>query len=172
MDVRVETTYNQETLTAMARALRKSIRKRRNRITKVFALFVIILGFFAGIGFYWLGVTASVDWLSLFAAILVLVVLLYEDKLNGKIAGRRLVPGTQEAIATFSPLFYQFQTQAAVSQWNYGEILILCESSHYFILILSKYHAQALDKRRITGGTAEELAKFLTQKTGLSIIPV
>ena len=44
MGIQFETDYNMETLTAMAKSLRKTVRKKRSRRVHIFAAVVLILG--------------------------------------------------------------------------------------------------------------------------------
>ena len=44
MEFRFETDYDQETLTAMARGLRKTVRRKRSRRTHIFAGIVLVIG--------------------------------------------------------------------------------------------------------------------------------
>ena len=44
MGIQFETDYNMETLTAMAKGLRKTVRKKRSRRVHIFAAVVLILG--------------------------------------------------------------------------------------------------------------------------------
>ena len=42
----------------------------------------------------------------------------------------------------------------------------MVESQDYIIFLMKKRYAQPLDKRTLTGGTAEEFKRFLEEKTG------
>ena len=44
MGIQFETDYNMETLTAMAKGLRKTVRKKRSRRVHIFAAVVLVLG--------------------------------------------------------------------------------------------------------------------------------
>ena len=44
MGIQFETDYNMETLTAMAKGLRKTVRRKRSRRVHIFAAVVLILG--------------------------------------------------------------------------------------------------------------------------------
>ena len=41
-----------------------------------------------------------------------------------------------------------------------------------FVFVLSNSHAQAYDKKRLTGGDAGEFRSFIEDRTGLKVIPV
>lgn len=44
MGIQFETDYNMETLTAMAKGLRRTVRKKRSRRVHIFAAVVLVLG--------------------------------------------------------------------------------------------------------------------------------
>ena len=51
MEFKFETAYNQDALTAMAKALRKTIRKKRSRRSHIFGTIVIALALFLTLPF-------------------------------------------------------------------------------------------------------------------------
>ena len=61
---------------------------------------------------------------------------------------------------------YTMTTGVTETRWQYAQILAIAETKRYFILALSKNHAQAVDKEGIQGGSAEEFRAFITEKTG------
>ena len=99
-----ETAYDQQAVTAMARALRKTMRKKRSRRSHVFGVIVIL---FAVLLTLPLGDNAFVlDFKTIFTwliAAILLFVLLFEDRINGVIARKRMLPGLEKAVVTFHP---------------------------------------------------------------------
>lgn len=61
---------------------------------------------------------------------------------------------------------YTMTTGVTETRWQYAQILAIAETKRYFILALSKNHAQAVDKEGMQGGSAEEFRAFITEKTG------
>ena len=110
MGIQFETDYNMETLTAMAKGLRKTVRKKRSRRVHIFAAVVLILGLLTILatvaGGEPLGVSGVV---TLLAMLVVILVSLFEDKLNAWFARKRLLPGTEHAVATFEEDGYVWQ---------------------------------------------------------------
>ena len=53
-----------------------------------------------------------------------------------------------------------------------GRIKYVAEDQRYFLFVLSNSHAQAYDKKRLTGGDAGEFRSFIEDRTGLKVIPV
>lgn len=162
-----KTVYDQKAVETMARALRLTVRKKRSRRSRVLGVVVFALGlglpFVGGFSF---GFRTVVSWL---AAAAVAGALLFEDRLNGRIALGRMLPGTEEARAVFEEEGYSTTTAAAESRWEYGRIDILAESEEYFVFVFGRNHAQVYAKAGLSGGTAEEFRAFLTQKTGKTV---
>ena len=102
MGIQFETDYNMETLTAMAKGLRKTVRKKRSRRVHIFAAVVLVLGILTILatvaGGEPLGASGVV---TLLAMLVVILVSLFEDRLNAWFAKKRLLPGTEHAAATF-----------------------------------------------------------------------
>lgn len=167
MEFVFETDYNAEAMTVMARALRKTVRKKRSRRTHFFGWLVIALGL-------WLswpagqGVDAGdvVTWIAL---AVMLTVLLLEDRINGALARRRMLPGTARAKAIFTEEGYRSETDMGSTEWKYENISVMARAGDYFVFLFGRNHGQVFDRRTLTGGTAEEFAAFLQEKTGLTV---
>ena len=102
MEFTTTTDYDMKTLTAMARALRKTVRKKRSRRAHIFGWIVVLLGTFlllppAGSSFSINGRTL----LTLSAVLAILLTFFFEDRLNGYFARKRLLPGTESAVSVF-----------------------------------------------------------------------
>ena len=95
-----------------------------------------------------------------------LVTGLLEDRLNARAAKARLLPGTEHAATVFDEDGYTMTTGVTETRWQYAQILAIAETKRYFILALSKNHAQAVNKEGMQGGSAEEFRAFITEKTG------
>lgn len=83
MGIQFETDYNMETLTAMAKGLRKTVRKKRSRRVHIFAAVVLVFGLLTILatvaGGEPLGASGVV---TLLAMLVVILVSLFEDRLN------------------------------------------------------------------------------------------
>ena len=169
MGIQFETDYNMETLTAMAKGLRKTVRKKRSRRVHIFAAVVLILGLLtilATVAGEPLGVSGVV---TLLAMLVVILVSLFEDKLNAWFARKRLLPGTEHAVATFEEDGYVSATGVTESRFSYAQIVAVAETTRYFVFALSSHHTQAYDKRNIRGGSVEDFRAFIAEKTGKPI---
>ena len=146
MEFRFETDYNTETLTVMARALRKTIRRKRNRRSHIFGWIVIAIGLLLVISDF------AFDFSTIVTAIVVMVlftVLIFEDRINGYVAKKRLLKGTEHAEIVFSENGFTSITEVGKSEWNYDRIMIIAETKGFFIFIFSASHAQLYDKKHL-----------------------
>lgn len=169
MEFTFETTYNQKALTAMAKGLRKTIRKKRSRRSHIFGWIVVILSILlmvsvdGGLVFSFRNV---VTWVAILA---IAAVTIFEDALNGFIAGKRMLRGTVQSTAVFREEGYQTVTEVGKSDWIYSTVQAVAETENYFVLAFSANHAQVYDKSSIGGGTVEEFRAFIVEKTGKMI---
>lgn len=170
MEFKFETAYDQAAVTIMARALRKTVRKKRNRRSHVFGIIVIVLALLLTLP---LGNEAFIlDFRTVFTWIIcavILLTLLFEDTVNAYIARKRMLPGMEKADVVFRPDSYCSETAVGKSEFKYNNIVSLAESDDYFIFVFSQSHAQIYDKKSISGGTVEEFREFITGVTGNKI---
>ena len=160
------TTYDQKTLTAMARAVRKTVRAKRSRMVRIWAWVIIGL----------LAVSLWLSWGNIWqtaancAVIATLLLINWkEDALNGYFARRKALPGTSAADITFYPDHYLVKTAAAESKWQYDRILALAETGEYLVLVMGKNHALAMEKATLEGGSLLQIRRFLEEKSGRNI---
>lgn len=170
MEFRFETVYNKETLTAMARALRKTVRRKRSLMSHIFGWMVLALGTVLMIPAegenFKFDISAAVTIIALLA---ILVVLFAEDKLNGTIAYKRLMTGLVGAKSTFTESGYTTTLDLGKTEWHYENVGTIAENKDYFVFIFDKNHAQLYDKRSLEGGTVEEFRDFISAKTDKKI---
>ena len=164
MGIQFETDYNMETLTAMAKGLRKTVRRKRSRRVHIFAAVVLVLGILTI-----LATVAGGEPLGASGVVTLLVVILvslFEDRVNAWFARKRLLPGTEHAVATFEEDGYVSATGVTESRFSYAQIVAVAETARYFVFALSSHHTQAYDKRTIRGGSVEDFRAFIAEKTG------
>lgn len=173
MEFRFETTYDQKGLTAMARALRKTIRKKRSRRSHIFGWCVVALAILLTAAGRMLEEPWTVrDTLNLGVGAILIAVLLTEDQVNAFFAKKKMLPGTSAAKSVFTEEGYTSATEAAVTEFHYETVQQVCETADYFVLLFSKQHGQIYDKASLTGGTAEEFRTFITEKTGKPVVSI
>lgn len=173
MEFTFETTYNQKALTAMAKGIRKTARKKRTKRSHIFGWIVIALAILLTLA----DIKDSIEFtanriITLVAALVIFIVLLFEDKINGYVARKRLLPGTEKSKVAFTEGGFYSETEAGKSEWNYDRILMLAETKDYFIFVFSSSHAQVYDKNNISGGTVDEFRKFICETTGKEIATI
>ena len=170
MEFKCETAYNQEAITIMAKAIRKTARKKRSRRSHVFGVIAIILALLLTLPFgdkaFVLDFRTIITW---FVAAILLFTLIFEDKINGYVARKRMLPGLTKANVTFNKDGYHSETEVGSSDFKYSAILLLAETKDYFVFVFSQNHAQIYSKKSITGGTIEEFREFITNVTGKEI---
>ena len=164
----VEQTYDIHTMTALNRAARKVVRKWYNLLRAVVWLLLILSAgtmlFSICFGIFDL----PDDWIFPTSCVLMLAFLVFEDKLNGWISLRSLLPGTAHSTTVFTDEAYTVTTETTVTEYQYSGITGLCEVGDYYICFLGKKHGQCFDKRGFTQGDPAAFRVWLEQKTGLT----
>ena len=157
-----ETDYDMNTFISMARALRMTIRKKHSKRSHIFGWGVVVLG----IAFTFLG---DVRVLHITAIAAIALALLFEDRLNGWIAMKRMLKGMEKVKSDFYEDRYVSATDIGTTEWHYDKIKGIAEDKDYFIFLFSESHTQAYDKRKITGGSGADFRNFIMQKAGLNV---
>ena len=93
-----------------------------------------------------------------------------EDYIDGWVAYRYVLPGTEQVDATFTPERYCTKSEISTTKWSYETIAAVAESPRYFIFILSQKYAQIYDKTTMTGGNCEQFRALLETATGKPIL--
>ena len=170
MEFIIETEYTQKVISTMAKALRKTIRKKRNKRTHIFGWIIIIFAIFisAPIGDKVLVIDMKtiVTWA---AVVIMTITLIFEDKINGYIAKKRMIKGTEKAVTVFNEENYISTTDMGKTEWHYKNILQVAETEGYFVFIFDNSHAQIYDKNKFTKGLVEDFRTFICEKTGKDI---
>lgn len=174
MQFKFETDYNLKSLTVMAKALRKTVRKARSKkshilgwILVAFSVFLLFTSAKTEFGFRQI--------VTLLVAVAVAVSLIFEDRLNGYFAKRNMLKGTEKAVAVFDTQLedtFSSETGVGKSEFYYKNIVAIAETKEYFVFLLSASYAQVYDKSTLCGGTDSEFRQFITKKTGKTITNV
>ena len=154
-------------MTIASRAMRRVLRRKRSIIWAIFDWSVFLFNALLLIPFD--GEPFSLNAgtvISLLVEVMLLSVLLFQDRLNGIIACKNTLAGTKEYHVVFGEESYTVVTEVTTSTFRYELIDAMAESQDYMILLMKKRFAQPLDKRTLTGGTVEEFKRFLEEKTG------
>jgi len=167
MNITFQTVYDQKALQTMARALRKTVRKRHSRRSHIFGWIVAVMGLVLSLlpgedGFAITG-KSVLTWL---VVAVIVAALIWEDQINGYFAGKRALPGTKQTTSSFDEEGYTSVNTAGETRWKYENIQLVAETAEYFVFVLNVNHAQVYQKENMTGGTAEEFRAFLEEKLG------
>ena len=173
MEFKFETAYNQEAITVMAKALRKTVRKKRSHRSHIFGVLVIILALLLTLP---LGGKAFVlDFKTIITCLVAAILcftLIFEDKINGYVARKRMLPGLEKAIVTFNEEGYRSETELGSSEFKYGSIMLLAETADYFVFVFSQMHAQVYDKAGLAEGNIDEFREFIKDKINKKIVRI
>lgn len=174
MQFRFETAYNQQSLSIMAKCLRKTVRKSKSKRSHIAGWIIVALAIFLSFasGESGIDLRKIVTWT---AAAVIVIALLFEDQMNGYFARKRLLKGTEYAVATFDPEIsdsFVSETTIGKSEFSYDKILLIAETQQYFVFLFSASHAQIYDKDNLTGGSVNDFRNFISEKTGKPIVPV
>ena len=152
MTFEIHSDITNRSMTVAARAMRKVLRRKRSILWAIFGWSVFFINALLLIPFDGEPFTLDASTvISLLAEVMLLSVLLFQDRFNG---------------IAFGEESYTVVTAATTSTFRYELIDALAESRDYIILLMKKRYAQSLDKRTLTGGTVEEFNRFLEEKTG------
>lgn len=166
MEFTCRTAYDQKALTAASRALRKTIRAQHSFPVRHRTWFVIAL---AAISFWLSWGTAWQMALSCVVIFGLLIVNWKGDAIDGYFAKRWGYPNTDSADTAFYTHHFQVDAAAAESRWQYDKILALAETGKYFVLVMGKNHALAMEKATLEGGSLPEFRRFLEEKSGRNL---
>lgn len=167
MEFTFETKYTAKTMTSMAKALRKTIRKKHSRRSRIFGWVVVALGILLAISNGFILDFRTVA--TLISVLVILIALIFEDKINGYVAKRRLLLGTEKAVTVFTDDSFLSTTDVGKTEWNYDKIKIIAETADFFVFIFSASHAQLYDKKHLQGGTTDDFRNFIEEKTGKQV---
>ena len=169
MEFVFETHYNARAMTVMAKALRKTVRKKHSRRSHRIGWLVLVLGTALVAANFALDVRTFVTGAAMLA---IVTALLFEDRINGYVAKRHLLAGTEHCTTVFTEEGFVSTTALGRTEWNYDRIQVIAETADFFVLIYSDKHAQIYDKRQLQGGTPEEFRRFVEHAAGKQVQPV
>lgn len=170
MEFIFETKYDQKGISAMAEALRKTIRKKKSKKQHIWAILIIILAVILTIPKNNEEFVITFNLVITWVAVLVMVfTFIFQDKINGYFARKRMITGMEKSITTFKDESYFSATNMGKTEFYYKNIFEVVENNDYFIFIFDKSHAQIYDKNGITKGNIDEFRTFITKKTDKEI---
>ncbi len=175
MQFTFETAYDRKALAVMAKCLRKTVRKAKSKRSHIFGWIVVVLAALLswpfGEGGFTVDFRKVVTWLVM--AVMV-AALLFEDRINGYFAKKRMLKGTETAFSVFDTAAEAFVSETAIgrSEFAYANIWQVAETEDYFVFVFSASHAQIYDKSSLAGGTAAEFRQFIGDRIGKPVVPL
>ena len=165
----IQTTLDRRAMTALARAVRKTLRRGRNGPVRMLAWFVVLIESFLTTVYLRGG---QDGWqTNVLLGLIMLVCILGEDWANGLVALRQISPDCREVNATFQEDNTFVCRSQAGEEWRlYQQIKIGVEMADWFILLLEGGRGQVFSKEGFTWGTPEEFRARIQEKTGLKIL--
>ena len=160
MEFTCHTAYSRKALTAMARAVRKTVRAKTSRWIRLYS-WVIIGLLLISLWLSWGKIWQTAANCAVLAALL--LVSWKEDAINGYFAKRKALPGTDFSDTVFHPDNFLVKTAAAESRWQYDK------TDGYVIFVMGKNHAMAMEKANLEGGSVSEFCRFIEDKSGRKI---
>ena len=162
-----QTVIGSKELAALSQGARKTMRRNRNRMVRTMAALVIALNVF----FAWVSLRAGDSrwWLNGALALFLLVIVVWEDRLNGRFRAKHVLPDAREVTASFGPDGYTHVSKASDSRFTYDQIRMICETPEHFLFYLDRSLGQIYRKDGFTKGTAMAFREFIVQKTGLTV---
>lgn len=167
-----KTTYDLKALTIMARALRKTLQKGHSILTRIVTSAFIAALLFIVVGYFLIGEVGENLFMLAFDVgiiVLLLLIMLMEDTLNGWIASKQMLLGARDGETTFEADSYTTTTAAVTSTWTYGQIVAVCETEEYIVFFLSKKHGQIFSRKGLQDGDWQDFRNFIMEKTGKTI---
>lgn len=169
MEFIIETAYDQPAMKALAKGLRKTLRKKRSRRSHILGIVVIILGSVLLLSKEMFDFQSAV---TAAAVIAIIFALFWEDALNGHIAKKRSLPGLEHAVTTFRDADYHSVTELGETTFFYDRIQALAETKDHYIFIFSPNHGQVYSKSGLIQGTEAEFKLFIEKRTNLSFTEI
>ena len=167
MEFCFETEYNARAMAVAAGALRKTVRKKHSRRSHVVGWIIVPLGLLLALRNFGPNLKTAV---TLTAVLAITLALLFEDRINGFFAAKRMLPGMSRATAVFTEDGFVSETAIGKTEWSYDTITTIAETGEYFVFLYGSNHAQLYDKRTLRGGTAEEFRRFLETAAGKQVV--
>ena len=157
----------------MAKCLRKTVRRKKSKRSHIFGWIVVILAVILSVASdaesFAIDFKKVITWA---AALAIIVSFVFEDRLNGYFAKKRMLKGTEKSTSTFdTEIANAFVSETAIgkSEFSYDKVAQIAETERYFVFIFSENHAQVYDKVSILGGTVDGFREFISKVTNKTV---
>ncbi len=165
----INTCYTQKELAVISKALRKTLRKKKNKRINIFSIAIIIFALCMIISERTLLSTIS----NITPVIVLSIVLVFQDKINGFFAYKKAIKGLENIKTIFTDDTYtSIASNMAQTQWKYSSVQCVAEDDNYIVFLIDDKHGQIYDKNEIDDDKLEQFRKFIEEKTNKKIIRI
>ena len=166
MEFRFDLNYDLQAMAAMAKTLRTGLQEEQDRKSRIIGWTFVVLTLLIVL------LSGKMGWMQV-AGILLAVVfaayLIWQDKINGYIAMKKLPQNMRSGIWLFREDGYFSDTAAGESDYSYENIFLMAEMGSYMFLVFHDGTAHIVDMSTIQGGTPDDFRRLLRKKTSLTI---
>lgn len=166
MEFSFEMNYNQKSMTAMARAIRKGLQEEQDKKSRIIGWIFVVLA--AAVLLF----SGKTGWMQIVGGILVVLFaayLVWQDNVNAFLALQKLGTKLRKGQWLFREDGYFSNTEAGESDYSYKNIFMMVESGDYMFLVFHEGTAHIIDMSTIQGGTADDFRRLLRRQTSLTI---
>jgi len=134
------TVYDMDALTAMARAVRKTTHKKHSKRSHIFGFIVVALAALL------VAVSVAADkfsfntFITALAGIIILMALIFEDRMNAFIASKRMLKGSERGTVAFNEDNYVSATDVGTTEFKYKSIEAIARRGDYIVFVFSRRH--------------------------------
>ena len=175
MQFTFDTLYDRKSLTALAKCIRKTTRKPKSKRSHIIGYIVTALLILQTVGSIANGGMAFKSVMLGTVAIFMIVILIFEDRINGYFASKSLIKGSEKNIVVFdtgNAETFTAESEVGKTEFPYDKIQAIAETDAYFVFLIGDKHGQVYDKNGLVGGSVDEFREFIAQKTGKTIVKV
>ena len=150
MTFEIHSDITNRSMTIASRAMRKVLRRKRSILWAIFDWSVFFINALLLIPFDGEPFTLDAGTvISLLVEVMLLSVLLFQDRFNGMIARKNTLAGTKEYHVVFGEESYTVVTEVTTSTFRYELIDAMAESQDYMILLMKKTLQPKLARRML-----------------------
>ena len=156
------TEYGYGTFLALAKALRKTVKKKASIGRYILAVALVVLAVLR------FGNAETLDLATLIiiiAVLLMTLVLLFQDQIDAFYSKKSLPHGGKTVTYSFYDEEYVSTIGEETSVHKYSDIGFIAETPNNFVLIFEEIPAQVLYKKELSAEDTEDFRKFITEKT-------
>ena len=165
MTFEIHSDITNRSMTVAARAMRRALRRKRSIVWAIFGWSVFLFNALLLIPFDGEPFVLDVRTVtSMLVEVMLLSVLLFQDRFNGMIARKNALAGTKEYHVAFGEDPYTVVTAATTSTFRYELIDALAESQDYIIFLMKNAMRSLWTSALLPAGRWRNSNDFLRRK--------